>query len=203
MIHFNSVFAALVAFFVLTSAAQAAHVTLGFFRLDEKVQNSNGKEVDDPFSPAISLGHDWQTPWGQWQFSPRLGYIQNQMVANDSYGGHKVETLYILWDAFHPWQGSSTSGWRVGLGSFMKTIKGPGGTVTVPNGSGTATAYRPDGSSKSATASLNGGFDWVFKDNMGGGILSSLGLTGELFLFETINSKQRLFGYNLSLVGFF
>lgn len=180
---------------------QAFNASVGFYTVDEKVQNRAGSEAKDPYSPFVSLGHEFElTP--SWYFLPRLGYIQHKVESADHYSKYKMETIFLLYDFAYRHSMDSNVLWKAGFGTFMKQIKGQGGTVTVPNGGGTATAYRPGTSKRSSTATWNLGFDWKFKNSMGTseGVFA---LSGEIFFFEPLEDKKRIMSALLGLSYFF
>ncbi len=176
-------------------------VSFGIFKPDEKVQDSQGNEISDPYSPGINFGHEFQLTTDL-VFSPRLGYVMNQVQTKDSYGKYKVDTIYLLYDFLWPITMDRIWEVRFGFGTFLKRIKGEGGTVTVPNGGGTATAYRPSGTSSSYTSSINLGVDWKFSQGQMGWF-SSYGMSGEIFFMNLLDDKKRFPVYLVSLVGFF
>jgi hypothetical protein len=91
----------------------------------------------------------------------------------------------------------------VGLGNFRKSIKGEGGTVTIPNGSGTATAYKPGKAQESYTSTLNLGADWQFSKGYGGDTINGYGLSLETFWNELLDSKKRMFTVQFGFTAYF
>lgn len=181
-----------------TSSAFAWNANLGMIRFEEKVQDRAGKEASDPWSPTLSFGHSWQV-WNEFRFDPRLGYIQHVAQSDDGFGPYKKESFVLQYDASYPIFSAASSGWiRFGFSHFMKTISGAGGTVTVPNGGGTATAYRPERVT-SSTGAVGVGVDWLFPSS--GDMISGYRASGQLFVFEALDSRRQLFA--LSLIGGF
>lgn len=184
-----------------TCFAHAFDLGLGVYRPEEKVQSSSGSEKADPISPNISIGHMWSFSW--FDFAPRFGYIRHQNNSDDSYGKYQVETLYLLYNISTPLDGYGSGNLRVnyGLGTFGRKIKGEGGTVEIPNGSGTATAARPGEGKTSYTLSSQVGLDYRWGSS--GSTVQGYGLQGYLFALQPLNNKKRMFALSLDfLVAF-
>lgn len=188
---------------VLNPNAHAFNTSLTATQRQEKVQTQAGKEAADPLSYGIGFGHEFQW-WNSTQFAPRFGYIKNTVESNDHYSGkYKVETIYVLYDFAHPFDSDKSLWWRVGIGNFIKRIKGDGGTVTIPNGSGTATAYKPGKTQQSFTSTLNLGADWMFSKGYGADTINGYGISFETFWNEILDSKKRMFTAQLGLIAYF
>ena len=152
--------------------------SLGLYQADSKVQSPSGSEDSDPYSVGIAIGYDFDFYWGH-LFSPQLGYIQHAVNSEDDYGSYKMTTIYVLYDfVYKPSWFAQNMSVRYGVGNFIKKIDGDGGTVTVPNGSGTATAYRPE-SSTSHSGNFNLGLQWDF-----GAIQKTWGVRFYAFAFD-------------------
>lgn len=183
------------------SSVYAIDLSLGLHQPWDKVQNKKGSEADDPISPYLAIGHVFEIS-EQWRFTPRLGYISHTVKSNDHYSKYKIESFFLLYD--FAWKHSFDASFfpRIGVGTFLKKVKGEGGTVTVPNGGGYSTAYRPGSSKASSTASLNLGFDWNLSSNLdltAGGY----GVSFEAFIFEILESKKRMFTLSAGVYYFF
>ncbi len=171
-------------------------LSLSAYRLDDKVQNDRGEEASDPIQPALSVGHVFDLGLGWYesiQFSPRIGYVRDLSPSGDSYGQQRIEHLYVLYD-FTTKIADSTS-LRYGLGTFQKRVSGDGGPVTIPNGSGTTTAYRPADTKTSSTASTNLGLDYSWSGI--GGSFAAYRLAAELHAYQLLDSKRRWIAYQL------
>lgn len=182
----------------ISFTTNALDLGIGLFRPEEKVQTSSGSEKPDPMSPNISVGHLWK--FDSFDFAPRFGYIRNQKNSEDSYGTYQVETLYLLYDLsqeLHVFN-SGNMRWSYGIGTFAKRIKGEGGWVTVPNGSGTATAARPGETKTSYTLSAETGLDYRWRADVGN--VTSYGLQGYLYALQPLNNKKRLFALSLQFL---
>ena len=188
-------------FLYSSSLASAFDVGLGFYKPDEKVQASSGGEKPDPTSPGISIGHLWS--FSVFDFAPRFGYIKHQNNSDDSYGSYKVETMYLLYDLSHRLEFSGPGEARInfGVGTFAKKITGEGGTVEIPNGSGTATATRPGDAKTSYTLSADLGFDYRWGST--GDTVKGYGLQGYLFAHQPLNNKKRLYALSLQFLVLF
>ncbi len=183
-----------------SSFSWAFDLGLGAFRPDEKVQGSGGGEKTDPTSPAISIGHDWNI-FG-YDFAPRFGYISNQSNSDDSYGKYKVETIYVLYN-FRKTNLLRNAGTSLlyGLGSFSKRITGEGGTVTIPNGAGTATAYQPDGTKTSTSLSANIGIDYRWLTM--GRTIEGYGFQAMIYALQPLNNQKRVYALSAEALFLF
>jgi hypothetical protein len=185
-------------FFHLQSV-HAGTLTFHLSQPQDKVQTQSGSEAADPISPGVSLGPHFDLG-SDWSFSPELGYIYNQVETKDRYGGKpKVETFYLLYDLSYSLGYSRNYSVRGGLGTFIKRIKGPGGTVTVPNGSGTSTAYRPGDTQTSYSGSINLGFEWYFSDGDVSSFFHRYRLFSEIFVIDPLFDRKRLFTYQIGI----
>lgn len=176
-------------------AAFAWDVSLSAYRLDDKVQDDRGDEASDPIQPALSIGHTFDMGLGWFDsvhFSPRLGYVRDLEPSRDSYGQQRIEHIYVLYDFVSPIADSTFL--RYGFGSFLKRVSGDGGSLTIPNGSGTATAYRPEGTKTSSTATTNLGIDYIWSDSGSTGYR----LAAELHAYQILDNKRRWLAYQLS-----
>lgn len=186
---------------LFTSNVHALNFALTATQAQEKVQNQKGKEDADPISFGLAFGHEFQW-WQETRFSPRLGYIKNEVNSDDHYAGkYKIETIYLLYDFTHPINMAGTWQYRAGIGNFIKRIKGSGGTVTIPNGSGTATAYKPGKTQQSFTSTLNLGLDWIFLSSVSGE--TGYGANLETFWNELLDSKKRMFTVQIGFNAYF
>lgn len=181
--------------------AFAWDASFGITQPQEKVQNRKGSTASNPISPYLAFGHTFSLTEA-WSFAPRLGYIKNTVKSDDHYSRYKIETFFLLYD--FTWKRSFDSKFypRLGIGTFLKKTKGEGGTVTVPNGGGFSTAYRPGTSKASATATLNLGIDWKFNESLsapGRGF----GATAEAFIYEILEERKRLLTLSLGLFYYF
>lgn len=191
---------ALILFFLL-NVCWSAHISTGFYKSLHDVQDKDGDELQNPLHPMIGIGDNWKisTDWG---FSPQLKYIYNRQVSDDSYNDYSVHTFVLLYDfIWVPVDSMQSFALRFGLGTFIKRIKGEGGTVTIPNGTGTMSAYRPDETETSYSSTFNLGGDLMldlFKD-----YFANTGLRLETFIFRPLSQEHRTYAYTLSMVGYF
>lgn len=188
--------------FFISCSAYSWSFSLGVYKPDPKVQNSSGSEKDDPYSPFLAFG--WHIPVKySWMpdFVPRVGYIYNKNNSNDHYTSYKIETFTLLYDFLYRPRGWRQTSFRYGLGSFIQKITGEGGVVTVPNGSGTSTAYRPSGASQSSTLTLNAGVDFRMNDRVGS-TLKDYGFNFETFYFDP-GGKASFLAFQIAMTGYF
>jgi hypothetical protein len=184
---------------LLTTSLWAVHISTGLHKSLIDVQDKQGDEVKNPFSPFFSVGTNFRLSGG-FGFSPQLGFIYHTVQTDDTYGEYKMYSLFALYDFLWVPQGYKFFGLRFGLGTFRKTIKGEGGSVTVPNGSSTIKAYRPE-SSTSYSGTFNLGTDFYFH------ILkkwfTNFGVRSEIFVFRPLSKENRNYTYTLGVVGYF
>ncbi len=183
----------------LASPALSMHVSTGVYKSLIDVQDKNGKTVTNPFSPALTVGSNFKFADGI-GFSPQLGFVYHTVQTDDTYGEYKMYSLFLLYDFMWVPQDYQFFALRFGLGTFRKTITGKGGSVTVPNGTGTATAYRPD-SSTSYSSTFNLGTDFNF--NWSTEWFTNMGARFEVFAFRPLSHEYRTYTYNLAFVAYF
>ena len=184
---------------LLAHPAWSVHVSTGLYKSLIDVQDKNGKAVTNPFSPSLSVGTNFKFTDG-FGFSPQIGFIYHTVQTDDSYGKYKMYSLFLLYDFIWVPQDYQFLAIRFGLGTFRKTITGKGGSVTVPNGNSTATAYRPD-SATSYSSTFNLGTDINFGINTEW--FNNLGMRFEVFAFRPLSQQYRSYTYNLGLVAYF
>lgn len=164
-----------------------------------QVQDIKGNEKADPISPLIGLGANWALT-DSIRFVPRLSYVMVSNNSDDTYGPYKTELITLLYDFQYPFQPMSSWTVRFGMGTVIRRITGKGGTVTIPNGNSTATAHLAEGTSSSATASLDLGFDYKFSSmavTSGG-----YGLTGQILYLDPLGVSPYM-SLQIAFVGYF
>lgn len=177
--------------------AHALNFSLHMSQPQDKVQNQAGSEAADPLSPGIAFGHAFEVMDGM-HFAPQLGYIRNEVKSDDHYSGkYKIETLYLHYDFYHQWRQLESLRTHFGFATMAKRIKGEGGTVVIPNGTGTAMAYRPGGTKTSYTHAFTTGLDWNFLET--NGAVKKYGVFGQLFIYEILDGERRMFTALLGL----
>lgn len=192
-------------FFVYSSMAFGFHSSFGGIQHRNAVQDSSGSKTAASISPNLSIGHNFNLLEG-WMMSPQLGYIYHILGSEDSYGEYKSHTLYVLFDFLYDPGWDPSFRFRYGIGNFMRSISGDGGTVTVPNGGGTDTAYRPGSTSTSYSTSLDLGMDYYFFDPLMGPSIDSTvdwGARFSVFLFEIIDPDKATWSYQIAITGYF
>lgn len=187
--------------------AQAWHATIGTYKMLDTTQTSSGSKASNAFSPMVGVGGNFSLPWSGWGFSPQLGYVRHTVKSDDSYGGdYQVTTIMMLYDFVWVPQtfmagNNPPFALRMGIGNFLRSTKGKGGTVTTPNGSSTATAHRPGDSDTSYTGTFNLGGDFNFGPLMDW--MTNTGLRFETFMFSPLNKEKRTYAFNLLAVAYF
>ena len=184
---------------LLTSPVWSVHVSTGVYKSLIDVQDKNGKVASNPFSPALTVGSNFQFADG-FGFSPQLGFVYHTVQTDDSYGDYKMYSIFLLYDFIWVPQDYQFFALRFGLGTFRKTITGKGGTVTIPNGNSTAKAYRPE-SATSYSSTINLGTDFNF--NMSTQWFTNMGVRFEVFAFRPLSQEYRTYTYNLAFVAYF
>lgn len=185
--------------------AVGPEASLGVYRSLEKFEDEEANEDKDPFRPMIKLGYKFPVFYSV-NFSPQFFYTFGSKESNDSFGGdYSVKIYGFLFDVLYPIYDTSFGSFsiRTGLGHIVKSIKGEGGEVTVPNGTGTTTAYRPEESDKSHTGTLNLGFDFTMASSALFLSLKQLGFRFEYLASSLFRSEKRAGHLMLSLQGYF
>lgn len=191
-----------VGFLGVRSADAKLHSFLGFNKALKDTQNSKGKVEDKPFSPTLAIGDNFNFFGTGLGFSPQFGYIHTKQVANDSFGDQKIHTIFFNWDFLWVSSLSDHLAFRFGIGNFIKRTSGKGGTVEIPNGTGTDQARRPGGTVNSYSSTFNFGADYNLDMQMYGWF-TDLGLRFELFVFRPLSSENRNYAFNLGSILYF
>lgn len=183
----------------LRSTNASFSASVGLLKNMNTVQDEVGEETSDPFMPMVKVGYTSLESYLGFRLSPHFFWSMSSKESNDSYGGDYSVRIYgFLYDVIYPI--NTNMGLRFGLGNVIKSIAGEGGTVTIPNGNETATAYRPDEKSTSYSGTMNLGFDYTMPTTLLG--LTNTGLRAEYLLMSPLRSRRT--GYlMLSLQGYF
>jgi hypothetical protein len=194
--NFSIVF---IIFFMSPLALARVHLGSGVALFDRKVQSS--KEADKKQSPPaeffILLGTRFRL-YKNFLATPELGFQFNRERAEDSYAGKTSITTFLLrYHALYPLSSSGFSSsvlaLRFGATTFIRSTKGEGGTVEVPNGPTTMTAYRPGDKTTSYTSGPALGLDYmVSKPLFRGSQNYSAGVLLEVPQF--LSSDRRIWG---------
>lgn len=182
-------------------ASAKLHSFIGFNKRLKDVQDQNGKVESKPFSPTLSIGDNFAIT-NDWGFSPQLGYIHTTQERRDSYGDQKTHSFFLNWDFITVSSWLDGLAWRIGIGNFIKRVHGKGGTVQIPNGSGTATARRPGGTVSSYSNTFDFGFDYKFGLSQSDWF-TDLGLRFQLYVFRPLSKDNRSYAFNLGFLWFF
>jgi len=189
----------LMTFTCINACLAKPHFSVGVHKTLKEFQDSKGKEDEKPFSPFIGWGHHFNLFQSRFGFSPQIGYIHTKQTANDSFGKQKIHTIFLNWDFLYVPTFSNQLAFRFGVGNFIKRISGEGGTVEIPNGSGTDQALRPDKTVNSYSSTLNLGTDFNFNMNPLGWV-NDLGLRFELFTFRPFSKENRNYAFNFGIL---
>lgn len=174
------------------------HVSVGLFRNFDTIQDEDGLETKDPFYAMVQIGYNFAPIFG-FIFSPQFIFATTSNNSNDEYGGdYSTKTYGFLYDFLYPF--GTGMAFRFGIGNIIKSTSGDGGVVTIPNGTGTATAYKPE-DSKSYTGTLNLGFETVFTSSLF--ILTHTGLRLEYLISSPFKGTRRSGYLTFSVQGYF
>lgn len=190
--------------FIFTNTAMAkSHFSLGLHRTLKDVQNSKGKTEDKPLSPYVGWGYHFNLFGSRYGFSPQIGYIHTKQTANDSFGKQKIHSFFLNWDFLYVPTFSDQLALRFGIGNFIKRTSGKGGTVEIPNGSGTDQARRPGKTVTSYSSTFNLGADYNFNLDMYDFWIKDLGLRFELFTFRPLSQENRNYAFNFGVLMYY
>ncbi|OUR99575.1 hypothetical protein A9Q84_00715 [Halobacteriovorax marinus] len=134
--------------------------------------------------PYILFNTTLSAPFNQ-IFMPEFGYVFH---ATEKFDDYDKSTMFLLAD--FGYQFSSTFILRYGLGLFRTSIGGDGATVTLSNGSSTATFYRPSETSTSYNTTWNIGLQ--------GDLTKNYAMKFQFYLFDPISSTRDV-SYSLSV----
>lgn len=134
--------------------------------------------------PVLTLGGVLGEFWGH-KFVPEIGYSMSLGEVD----GYDKSTFYILFDLANNIGGDFLL--RYGIGWFNTSVGGDGAMITINNGSGYATAYRPGESTTSYNVTLNLGAETRLNSD------ATMRLEG--YLFEFLDSEKLDFSYTLTI----
>ena len=190
----NLIFKIFVMLIISINLSFAVHFTAGNFTPSISVQDPEGDRSYFSLNPYIGLG--FKIPiFGNHFFVPEVHFALHTSV-DDDYGGQSKNTLFLLYDFAYPFNNEVIL--RYGFGTFITSIGGDGGTVTIPNGNSTTTAYKPGKSSTSYTSSLNLGVEFIKQVRE-----YLMGTKLETYLFTFLSSEKRSFGHTISLTLYY
>ena len=135
------------------------------------------------FKPMIGVNMVMPIPNMSHVFLPEFGIIPQ----GKEYDEYSKTTLYFLLDVGYLITDRFLL--RYGLGTFMTKISGDGSVLTLPNGDGTATFYRPNEGETSWNTTLDLGFEFAIDANNA--------LRFETYMFSWLSSARK-FSYSLS-----
>jgi hypothetical protein len=153
------------------------------FGLSAQKSDDGGRRTFS-FEPYIYVNTILPAPYNH-LFLPELGYVFHTSTQYDDYS---KSTLFVLADLGYKL--SPRFILRYGLGLFRTSISSDGGAVTLQNGSGTSTFYKPSDSQKSYNTTWNLGIE--------GSINRNYSARFQFYMFEPLSSKRDL-SYSLSL----
>jgi len=133
----------------------------------ESAQNdtTGGKKVFE-FAPAVFLGARIPFIFDQ-NLAPAIGFAK--FFTKDNSTKSEIILQYHL--AQYLFGGLD---FRYGLSNYITTIGGDGSTLTLNNGTGTATFYSPSESKKSYTTSLDIGANFLVSSDFSAGLQFSI-----------------------------
>lgn len=174
-------------FLLFSNQVEATGVSVGGyvpFGLSTQ-KTADGKTNSTSFDPMISISHVMPVPFAHF-FMPEFGLVLHGSGSDD----YSKRTYFLLLDLGLP---IFTPGllFRYGLGTILTKISADGSAVELPNGSGTATFYRPDKTSTSWNTTLDLGLEYAFTPQHAGRI--------ETFLFSPL-SDSRSISYTVNYI---
>lgn len=152
------------------------------FGLSTQKTEDGGKNTFS-FKPMIGVNMVMPIPNMSHVFLPEFGIVPQ----GKEYDDYKKNTLYFLLDIGYLITDRFLL--RYGIGTFMTKISGDGAAVSMPNGSGTATFYRPNEGETSWNTTLDLGFEFALDANNA--------LRMETYMFSWLSSARK-FSYSLS-----
>ncbi len=147
-------------------------------------KDADGSRRTFSFEPYIFINGVLRAPYNH-IFLPELGYVFH---TSEKYDDYKKSTMFLLLDLGYMLRPNLVL--RYGVGIFKTSISSDGGAVTLANGSGTSTYYRPNESKTTYNTTWNLGIEKSWTRNYA--------TKFELYLFEPISSKRDI-SYSLSL----
>jgi hypothetical protein len=180
------------------------HFGSGVAMFDRKVQSN--KEADKKQSPPAELFILAGTRFRLFKnilATPELGLQFNREAAEDNYGGKiSIKTFLLRYHALYPISAggfsSSVLSVRFGATTFIRSTKGEGGSLEVPNGSSTMAAYRPSDKTTSYTADPALGFDYMVSRPLLRGT-RNFGVGALLEVPQFLSKERRIWGLSFLL----
>ncbi len=154
------------------------------FGLSTQKTEDGGKNTFS-FKPLIAVNTVMPIPNMSHVFLPEFGYIPQGKEADE----YKKSTMYFLLDVGYMITDRFLL--RYGLGTFMTKVSGDGAAIQLPNGSGTATFFRPNKGETSWNTTLDLGVEYAIDANNAARI--------ETYLFSWLSSARK-FSYSLTYV---
>lgn len=148
-------------------------------------KETDGTRNTTSFHPMISFNTIIPTGfWGQ-IFLPEAGMVFH----SSEYDGYSKKTTFLLLDLGY--QIAPQILFRYGLGTFITSIKGDGGTMILNNGNSTDEFYRPSENGSSYNTTLDLGLEYAYDSNYA--------FRFQTYLFSGLSSEARKLSYSLSL----
>ena len=171
--------------FLFSSHTKALVGTGGYVPFGLSTQkDDDGSRRTFSFEPYIFINTVIQAPYNH-VFLPEFGYVFHTSTQYDDYD---KSTMFLLADLGYKLTPNLIL--RYGLGVFRTSVGSDGGAVTLQNGSGTATFYKPSDSVTSYNTTWNLGIENSININYA--------LRFQFYLFEPLSSKRDL-SYSLAL----
>lgn len=153
------------------------------FGLSTQKEDDGGRRTFS-FEPFLFVNTVVQAPYNH-IFLPEFGYVFHTSTQYDDYD---KSTMFFLADLGYKLRSNLIL--RYGLGLFRTSIGSDGGAVTLQNGSGTSTFYKPGDSVTTYNTTWNLGIENSLNNNYS--------LRFQFYMFEPLSSKRDL-SYSLSL----
>lgn len=182
----------------IESLQAGVHIGSGIALFDRKVQST--EEADKKQSPPaeffVLAGYRFRL-FGNFLATPEVGLQFNRERAQDSYSGKvSIRTFLLRYHALYPLSGgfsSSLLALRFGATTFIRSTKGEGGSLEVPNGGSTSLAYKPGEKSTSYTAGPALGIDYMLPRPLFRGT-QNFGVGALLEVPQFLSKERRIWG---------
>jgi hypothetical protein len=131
--------------------------------------------------PYVSVNYNFKMPALRHEFIPELGLALHSKPSPH----HSKYTFFFLYPL--AWEVVDQHFFRYGLGNFISSVTGPGGSTVLENGSSFAEYYRPGASRYAHNGALLLGYEYRFREGKFGVRLD--------FYSIAFLSKNRTTGY--------
>lgn len=171
----------------LGAYAEFKDVSLGLGLFDQyvgKVQTNRGGDTNKLDYQIFLVGDS------EYALNKKFSLIPRITIVKPGHTRDSHTDKFIWWLSGEVGYNHGDFLFHTGLGLFMTYISSSGGTVALPNGTGTDNFYLPDGESTSRNVIYLLGVDYFF--------LREWSVRPQLQVINPFNSRNRAFSYTLS-----